>query len=267
MLNRRKNSAGKVERTALKTPEEIEKIYAAGRVARKVIALAQEIVQPGMTTGELEDRAAQLILEHGGTSPCLGYAPSGYPPYPAWTCISVNEEIVHGIPGGRVFRDGDLVTMDCCVRLDGYVADTAFTFGVGEISPLAANLLQVTSEALYIGIGCARPGNTTGDIGAAIQKFVEANHYSVVRELHGHGVGREMHENAIDLPNYGRPETGLLLEPGMTFAIEPMVNAGRKEIKSLRDGWTIVTADGSLSAHFEHTVAITEGGVRILTGP
>lgn len=249
----------------LKTPEEIERIRAAGKVAHKVIQTIRDVAKPGMTTGELEEIAVRIISEHGGRSPCLGYAPPGHPPYPAWTCISVNEEIVHAIPGQRVLQDGDVVTIDCCVELNGYVADTAYTFGVGHVSPATQRLLRVTEEALYRGIEKARPGAHLGDIGNAIQKFVEAHGYSVVRELHGHGVGLRMHESEIDVPNYGKPGTGLKLECGMTFAIEPMVNLGRKEIRTLEDGWTIVTADGKLSAHFEHTIAIVPHGADILT--
>src|SRR5579875_767991 len=249
----------------LKTPEEIERIRAAGKLARKVIDVVREAAEPGMTTGELEEIAIRIITEQGGRSPCLGYAPPGHPPYPAWTCISVNEEIVHAIPGSRVLKAGDIVTIDCCVELNGYIADTAYTFGVGPLAPQAERLLKVTEEALYKGIEKARPGNRIGDVGHAIQKFVEAHGYSVVRELHGHGVGLRMHESEIDVPNYGRPGTGLRLECGMTFAIEPMVNMGRKEIRTLDDGWTVVTADGKLSAHFEHTVAIVPHGAEILT--
>ncbi|HZO91414.1 MAG TPA: type I methionyl aminopeptidase [Chthonomonadaceae bacterium] len=248
----------------LKTREEIAKIRAAGRVVHRVLKEVGEAVQPGVTTGTLEDLASQIISESGGSSPFLGYAPVGHPPYPAWTCISVNNEIVHGIPGRRVLQEGDIVTVDCGVELNDYIADSAWTFPVGRISPEAERLLSVTREALFKGIAQARPGKRIGDISRAVQRHAESHGYSVVRELTGHGVGRSLHEEP-QVPNFVSGSKGPLLECGMTFAIEPMVNAGRKDIKYLDDRWTIVTADGSLSAHFEHTVAITPNGAAILT--
>lgn len=248
----------------LKSRSEIEKMRAAGRVVHKVLKEVGEAVRPGVTTGELDDLAARIISEAGGTSPFLGYAPAGHPPYPAWTCISVNEEIVHGIPGRRALQEGDIVTIDCGVELDGFVGDSACTYGVGKISPKARKLLDVTQEALFKGIEQAKAGNRISDIGAAVQRHAEKNGYSVVRELTGHGVGRSMHEDP-QVPNYGRPGRGPAIECGMTFAIEPMVNAGRKDIQCLDDDWTIVTADRTLSAHFEHTVAILDSGTLILT--
>lgn len=265
MLKSRRQHARRVDKSLIKTATEIEIMREAGKIARHVCIMAKETVTPGMTTGQLEDLAEEYITQHGATSPCLGYTPAGHPPYPAWTCISVNEEIVHGIPGQKVIQSGDIVTMDCCVQLKGFVADTALTFAVGTVRQDVDRLLKVTEEALQIGISNALPGNTTGDVGWSIQKYAESNGYSVVRELHGHGVGRSMHESALDVPNYGRPGTGTLLETGMTFAIEPMVNMGRKDIRTLRDGWTIVTADGKISAHFEHTIAIGERNALILT--
>ena len=248
----------------LKTPQEIEKIRAAGRVLHMAMKAAEAAVAPGVTTGELEDLAMRVIAQSGGTSPFLGYAPAGHPPFPAWTCISTNEEIVHGIPGRRVLKEGDIVTVDCGVVLDGWMADSAWTFPVGKVSAQTAHLLKVTEEALFRGIAQAKPGNRTGDIGNAVQKFVEAHGYSVVRELSGHGVGRSLHEDP-QVFNYGQRGKGDLLQCGMAFAIEPMVNAGRKETKVLTDRWTIVTADRKYSAHFEHTVAITPEGATILT--
>ena len=248
----------------LKTPQQIAKMRAAGRVVRRVLNATGEAAQPGVTTGELEDIAARIISESGGTSPFLGYEPAGHPPFPAWTCISVNEEIVHGVPGRRVLKDGDIVTIDCGVELDGWIADSAWTYGVGKISPQAERLLKVTEESLYKGIDKARSGNRTGDIGHAVQYHAERHGYSVVRELTGHGVGTTLHED-LQVPNHGVRGKGDLLRCGMTFAIEPMLNAGRKDIKYRDDGWTIITADGKLSAHFEHTVAITDSGVQILT--
>lgn len=250
----------------LKTRAEIEKIRAAGRIVQQTLQATGAAAVPGATTGELDDLASRIISESGGASPFLGYAPTGHPPYPAWTCISVNNEIVHGIPGRRVLNEGDIVTIDCGVELDGYIADSAWTFPVGRIAPQTERLLKVTEEALYKGIAAARAGRRVGDIGYAVQKYAESHGYSVVRELTGHGVGTSLHEDP-QVPNYGQPNKGSALECGMTFAIEPMINAGKKEIKYLDDRWTIVTADGSLSAHFEHTVAITDRGTLILTGP
>jgi len=249
----------------LKKRSEIDRMRETGRLVYKVIHETAKLLAPGVTTGELEDYAVRLISENGGSSPCLGYAPVGHPPYPAWTCISVNEEVVHGVPGRRVIKEGDLVTIDCVAELNGWLADSAWTFPVGKISPQAERLLKVTQEALFKGIAQAKPGNRTGDIGYAVQRYAESHGYSVVRELHGHGVGRSMHEGELSIPNYGARGKGTVLQCGMTFAIEPMINAGRKEVLSKDDGWTIVTADGSLSAHFEHTVAIVPGGAEILT--
>ena len=249
----------------LKKSSEIAKMRETGRLVNSVIHETAKAIEPGMTTGDLEDIAMRLLSEKGGTSPCLGYAPPGHPPYPAWTCISVNEEIVHSVPGRRVIKEGDLVTVDICAELNGWLADSAYTFPVGKVSPLAEKLLRVTQEALYKGIAQAKPGNKTGDIGYAVQRYAETNGFSVVRELQGHGVGRSMHEGELSIPNHGTRGRGAKLEVGMTFAIEPMINAGRKDIKSRDDGWTIVTADHSLSAHFEHTIAIVPGGAEILT--
>jgi methionyl aminopeptidase len=249
----------------LKSRDEIDRMKRTGRLVHRVIWETSAWIRPGISTGELEDIAMKIMSEAGGTSPCLGYAPVGHPPYPAWTCISVNEEIVHSIPGRRVLREGDIVTIDCCAELNGWLADSARTFPVGRISPLAEKLLKVTEEALNRGINQAKPGAHTGDIGSIVQRYAESYGFSVVRELHGHGVGRSMHEGELHVPNYGRKGKGAILQCGMTFAIEPMINAGRKDIRSKPDGWTIVTKDGSLSAHFEHTVAIVPGGAEILT--
>lgn len=248
----------------IKTREEIEKMRRAGRVVDEVLKTVGEAAVPGMTTGKLEDIAARIISDAGGSSPFLGYSPGGHPPFPAWTCISVNDEIVHGIPGRRALKEGDIVTVDCGVELDGYLADSAWTFGVGKISPQAERLLKITKEALYKGIAQAKPGKRVSDISHAVQRYAELNGFSVVRELVGHGVGKTLHEDP-QVPNFGAPGKGPVLKCGMTFAIEPMVNAGRKDIKCLDDNWTIVTADGSLSAHFEHTVAIVPSGALILT--
>jgi methionyl aminopeptidase len=249
----------------LKSCNEIAKMRQTGRLVHRVVQETSAQVTPGITTGELEDLAMKIMADAGGTSPCLGYEPAGHPPYPAWTCISVNEEIVHSIPGRRVIREGDIITIDCCAELNGWLADHARTFPVGRVSSLAEKLLRVTEEALYRGIAQAKPGSHTGDIGHTVQRYAESFGFSVVRELHGHGVGRSMHEGELHVPNYGRKGKGTVLQCGMTFAIEPMINAGRKDIRTKPDGWTIVTKDGSLSAHFEHTVAIVPGGAEILT--
>lgn len=249
----------------LKTPEEIEKMRAAGRIVHATLKAMQARIVPGQTTThDLEQVAIRMLTEHGASSPFLGYAPLNHPPYPAWTCISVNEEVVHGIPGRRVLQEGDIVGCDVGVKLNGYFADSAWTFGVGRLKPETERLLRVAKEALYKGIAQAKPGNRLGDVGHAIERYVRQNGFSVVREMVGHGVGRSLHE-APQVPNYGKPGTGVLLREGMTFAIEPMVNAGKRDIEALPDQWTIVTSDRTLSAHFEHTIAITRNGALILT--
>jgi len=213
---------------------------------------------------DLERAAALAITEKGGTSAFLGYAPDGHPPYPAWTCISVNEEVIHGIPGKRVLQEGDVVGCDVGVKLDGYFADSAWTFPVGRQSARTERLLAVAQEALYAGIEQAKLGGRVGDIGAAIERHVRRQGFTVVHEMVGHGVGRYLHE-APQIPNHGRRGTGPLLVEGTTLAIEPMVNMGGRQIEVLKDSWTIVTRDRSRSAHFEHTVAVTRNGARILT--
>ncbi len=248
----------------LKTRAEIEKMRQAGRVVHKAIHTAGCAIAPGVTTAKLEDIASQIISDSGGSSPFLGYAPSGHPPFPAWTCISVNTQIVHGVPSDIALREGDIVTIDCGVELDGWIADSAWTFPVGDVSPIAQKLLQVTHASLFKGIGEARRGHRIGDIGWAIQRYAESHGFSVVRELTGHGVGKTLHEG-LQIPNYGRRGKGTPIQAGMTLAIEPMLNAGKRDISVLDDKWTIVTADGSLSAHFEHTVAVTISGTEILT--
>ncbi len=249
----------------LKSRADIEKMRTAGRIVKKILDRMGEMCVPGATTGELEDEASTYFLKVNGGSPFLGYAPGEHKPYPAYTCISVNEEIVHGIPGRRVLKEGDIVSVDCAVEMDGWIADSAWTFPVGKISEKAQKLLQVTEECLYKGIAQARPGNRTGDMGLAVQRHAERNGFSVIRELVGHGVGRTMHEDGLQIPNFGWRNKGTVLQCGMTFAIEPMISAGRKDIITLADGWTITTQDRSLAAHFEHTVAITTDGALILT--
>jgi len=245
-----------------KSAAEIEKMRAAGRIVGEVLEAVRESIVPGKTTtSDLNDLADNICRERGGVPTFLGYRG-----FPAVACISVNEAVVHGIPDGRVLKDGDIVSFDFACTLDGYVADAATTIPVGTISPEARKLLAVTREALYQGIGKARVGARMGEVASAIQRYVESAGFSVVRELVGHGVGRNLHEGP-EVPNFGKPGQGIRLVEGMTLAIEPMVNAGGRETVTLGDNWTVVTKDGKLSAHFEHTVAITKRGPDILTLP
>jgi methionyl aminopeptidase len=244
----------------IKSKEEREKIRAAGKIVAAMLAELKAAVHPGMTTGEIDALSAQLLRQYGAKSSSLGYHG-----YPASLCTSVNEEVVHGIPGARVLNEGDIVTIDLALSYQGWHADSAITVPVGAVTPEVQRLLQVTEEALYRGIAVARAGNRLRDIGRVVQQYVEAAGFSVVRHYGGHGVGRSMHEdpqvlNYVDL-NYPNP----VLKPGMVIAIEPMVIMGAKETKVLEDNWTVVAADGSYAAHFEHTVAITEGEADILT--
>ncbi len=242
-----------------KSTQEVEQMARAGRVVADTLALVGEHVRPGITTAELDAIAEEYILSQGGYPTFKGYRG-----YPAATCISPNEMVVHGIPGPYELSDGDVVSVDIGVTLDGFVGDSSFTFAVGEISPDAERLLEACQAALAAGVDQCRPGNRLSDISHAVQRVTESAGFSVVRTLVGHGVGRAMHEDP-QIPNYGPPGRGPLLAEGMTFAIEPMINAGGPEIYVHDDEWSISTADGSLSAHFEHTVAITETGPRILT--
>jgi len=227
--------------------------------AEEVLRAVAALVQPGRTTAELNDAAGEFIRLRGGKSPFLGY--KGYPGH---VCVSVNDEVVHGIPGNRKIQYGDIVSLDVGIILDGYVGDNATTVGVGVLKPRTAELLRVTEQALYAGIAQARPGKRVGDISHVIQATVEAHGFSSVREFVGHGVGRKMHEEP-QIPNFGKAGTGSKLKPGMTLAIEPMINAGTHEVQVLSDGWTVVTADGAPSAHYEHTVLVREGEAEILT--
>lgn len=242
-----------------KSPREIEKMAAAGALVAKTIAQVGELLAPGVTTGELDDAAGAFIREHDGTP-----TSEGYNGYPRAICISPNEVVVHGIPGSYQVVEGDLVTIDVGVTLDGYIADSAYTFGVGEIDEEAQRLLDTAQDALDAGISQARIGNRVGDVSRAVQDVVEGAGFAVVRNLVGHGVGRYYHEDP-HIPNFGEPGRGPRLSEGMTIAIEPMITAGGPDIVQANDGWTVSTADGSLSAHFEHTVAITGDGPRILT--
>jgi methionyl aminopeptidase len=242
-----------------KSQREIEKIAAAGAIVAETIAHVGSQTRPGVTTDELDALAGAFIRERGGIP-----TSEGYRGYPKAICISPNEVVVHGIPGAHVVAGGDLVTIDVGVTLDGYIADSAYTFAVGEIDAAAQRLLDVAQDALAAGIEQAVLGNRVGDISHAVQECVEGAGLSVVRSLVGHGVGRHYHEDP-HIPNYGEPGRGPRLAEGMTIAIEPMITAGDPDVVVADDGWTISTADGSLSAHFEHTVAITADGPRILT--
>ena len=242
-----------------KSPREIEKIAAAGAIVAETIAHVGSQLRPGVTTDELDAIAGSFIRGRGGIP-----TSEGYRGYPKAICISPNEVVVHGIPGTHVVADGDLVTIDVGVTLDGYIADSAYTFPVGEIDPEAQRLLDVAQDALAAGIAEAQLGNRVGDISHAVQGVVEAAGFSVVRSLVGHGVGRHYHEDP-HIPNFGEPGRGPRLAEGMTIAIEPMITAGGAEVVVHDDEWTISTEDGSLSCHFEHTVAITADGPRSLT--
>jgi methionyl aminopeptidase len=250
----------------IKTKEGIAKMREACAIAATVLDQLKPLVRPGITTQDLEEAGRDFISRLGARSACYGYQ-HGSRRYPAHTCISVNDEVVHGIPSfKRVLREGDIVSLDIVVWYDGYVGDNAATVPVGAISSDLDKLLRVTRESLDLGIKQAVVGNRIGDIASAIQTFVEAHGFSVVRDMVGHGVGIAMHEPP-EIPNFGRKGTGEKIKPGMTFAIEPMVNMGGYRTKTLSDGWTIVTADGSPSAHFEHTVLTTDEGPEILTLP
>ena len=242
-----------------KSSSEIETMASAGRIVADTIALLGENLRSGVTTAELDEVADEYIRSQGGTSSFLGYRG-----YPASICTSPNDMVVHGIPGLYTLREGDVLSVDVGVTLDGFVADSAYTFPIGEISPEAERLLEGCQAALAAGIEQCRVGNHLSDISHAIQRVTEDQGFSVVRSLVGHGVGRSMHEEP-QIPNFGEPGRGPLLSEGMTFAIEPMINAGAPDVVLHDDEWSISTADSSLSAHFEHTVAITEEGPRILT--
>lgn len=244
----------------LKSPAEIAKMKESGRIVARTLRLVSEKIAPGVTPKELDELADRLIREEGGAPSFLGYRG-----YPAATCISVNDVVVHGIPNEEPLRAGDVIGLDFGVVKDGWHADGAWTYGVGAIAPAAQRLLNVSREALYQGIGKARVGARIGDISAAVQRYVESNGYSVVRDLVGHGIGRKLHEEPAAVPNFGKAGKGELLREGTTICIEPMVNEGKFDVVTLPDNWTLTTKDGSLSAHFEHTVAITRAGPQILT--
>lgn len=255
MFNRKRSP----EPILLKSDEEIEKIAAAGKVVARVLDEMAQAVKPGITTMELAAIANRITDEMGAKASFQGYRG-----FPASICASVNEQVIHGIPNRIPLADGDIIGLDYGAYLNGYHADSALTVPVGAVSDQARQLLKVTEDALWTAIRMVRPGVNLGDISSAIQRYCERYGFSVVREMVGHGIGRDLHE-APEVPNYGKKGAGVTLKRGMTFCIEPMINAGRKDVATLSDEWTIVTQDGKPSAHFEHTVAVTPGGVRVLT--
>ena len=244
-----------------KSARELALMRAAGKIVARALSEMAAHCQPGVTTRRLDAIAEKVLAQHQARPAFKGY---GEPPYPNATTISVNDELVHGIPGARVIRAGDLVSLDCGAVVQGFYADAALSVGVGQCSEIVQQLLAVTEAALYEGIGLMRPGRRTGDVSAAIQKYVEDHGFKMVRDYTSHGIGRQMHEDP-SVPYYMKPGTGALLRPGMTIALEPMVIVGTAETRVKADQWTVVSADGSLTAHFEHTVAVTEGEPEILT--
>jgi len=243
----------------LKTKREIEIIRKSGEIVKEALEVVGEIVKPGVLTGEIDKKIEEIILERGGKPSFLGYRG-----YPRASCISINEVVVHGIPGDRRLQDGDIVSVDIGVYKDGYHSDGARTFEVGRVSSLAKKLIDVTEKAFWNGINALRTGGRIGDVSFAIQNCVESEGFSVVRALCGHGIGTELHEEP-EIPNFGKKGEGHRVKTGMALAIEPMVNSGGYEVKVLEDGWTVVTADGSLSAHYENTVVVGEEGNIVLT--
>ncbi|RLC65407.1 MAG: type I methionyl aminopeptidase [Chloroflexi bacterium] len=248
----------------LKSENEIAKMRRAGRIVAEVLEMMRERVAPGVTTAELNELAETVIRKHNAIPSFKGYPPGSRHPFPASICASVNAELVHGIPGPYVLQEGDIISVDVGAILDGYHGDAAITLPVGQVGPEVQRLLEVTEGALYAGIAAAREGNRSGDISAAIQSYVESRGYNVVREYTGHGIGRRMHEDP-QVPNHGQAGSGVLLRKGMTIALEPMVLTGDHRVRVLDDHWTVVSCDGELTAHFEHTFAITNGDAEILT--
>lgn len=245
----------------VKSNKEIEKMRKAGQITAGALIAAGEAIKPGMTTKELDTIVRKYITSHGAKPSFLGYGG-----FPGSACISVNDEVIHGIPGSRKFMEGDIVSVDVGAYIDGYHGDSCKTFAVGEILDEAKALMKSTEESLYLAIDMVKPGIRLGDIGAAIQKYNEDNGYSVVREFVGHGVGRNLHEDP-EVPNFGKAGHGPRLVAGMVIAIEPMINEGTAAVKVMPDEWTVKTVDGKLSAHFEHTIAVTPDGAVILTQP
>lgn len=242
-----------------KTNDQLNLMRLSGKIVAETLLLIEEKVRPGITTAEL-DRIAEEFIIKSGAKPSF----KGLYGFPASLCISVNEQVVHGIPGGYVLKDGDIISVDCGALLNGYHGDAARTFGVGAISPEASKLIEVTRDSFFKGIEYAKVGNRLSDISHAIQNYVEASGFSVVKDFVGHGIGRQLHEEP-DIPNYGLPNKGPKLDIGMTLAIEPIVNIGKSSVMTLKDKWTSVTRDGSLSAHYENTIVILPDGPEILT--
>ena len=245
----------------IKNEREIQVMKEACRISAGALKAAGEAVEPGVTTAEIDKLAYDYIKSQGGEPNFLGYGG-----FPGTACISINNEVIHGIPGHRKIKNGDIVSIDLGAKIGGYNGDNAATFAAGDVSEEARRLMEATEQSLYEGIKMAVAGNRIGDISYAVQRYVEARGYSVVRDFVGHGVGASLHEEP-EVPNFGRPSHGPRLVPGMTLAIEPMVNLGGPEVKVLKDKWTVITQDGSLSAHFEHSVLITSDGPVILTQP
>jgi methionyl aminopeptidase len=249
----------------IKNNTDIEKMRVAGKLASEVLDFITPHVKPGISTGELDQLCHDYMVNVQKTIPApLNYAPPGHTPYPKSICTSVNHQICHGVPGEKVLKNGDIVNLDITVIKDGYHGDTSRMFYVGEPSIQAKRLCEITYDCMWLGIAKVKPGATLGDIGHAIQSYAEKNGYSVVREFCGHGIGKKFHEDPQIL-HYGRPGAGMKLQAGMIFTVEPMINAGKRDIKQLNDGWTIVTKDHSLSAQWEHTVLVTESGYEVLT--
>lgn len=245
----------------IKSNKEIEKLRRAGRITAGALDAAEKAIKPGMTTHELDMVIKRYFLSHGAKPGFLGYGG-----FPGAACISINDEVIHGIPGSRKIQEGDIVSVDTGAYIDGYYGDSCRTFAVGEVSETAKALMKSTEESLYLAISMVKPGVRLGDLGAAIQKHNEDNGFSVVRQFVGHGVGRDLHEDP-EVPNFGKAGHGIRLQAGMVIAIEPMINEGTEEIKIMPDKWTVKTKDGKLSAHFEHTIAVTQDGCVILSRP
>lgn len=243
----------------LKTSEEIELLRASNMLVGRTLGEISKAIRPGVTTLELDKIAEEFIRDNGGEPGFLGYGG-----FPNTLCISINEQVVHGIPSSYVLDDGDIVSVDCGVYMNKYHGDSAYTFAVGEVDPEVKRLLDTTKESLYKGIECAVEGKRIGDIGYAVQHHAESNGFSVVREMVGHGVGRDLHEDP-QVPNYGRRGQGVKLKAGMVIAIEPMINLGKRQVIQAEDGWTIITRDNKPSAHFEHSIAIGKGSADILS--
>lgn len=243
----------------LKSREEIDKIRKSNRIAARVLEELRKIIVPGITTAEL-DRVAEEMAAGNSAKPAF----KGYRGYPASLCTSINSEVVHGIPSSRELREGDIISLDFGILFEGYYGDSALTVPVGKVSPEGMRLIRVTEESLYRGITEAKAGNRLGDISAAVQDHVESAGFSVVRDYVGHGIGKSLHEKP-EIPNYGTRGRGVVLKAGMVLAIEPMVNEGRYDVRVTGDGWTVVTVDGKLSAHFEHTIAVSDDGPEILS--